>query len=91
MDDVGELVEMIRAELLAWHRTPEGRSHDAPAWWQGIHERLDLIKANRDDFERLSRAILHLEYFMVELGPVSPTVAPSFVKFQGIAERSNRK
>ena len=88
MHDIDDIVESIRGELNAWHATPAGRQFDAPAWWQGIHQRLDDIKLGQQDPKRLDRTIVSLEYLMLELGPLSPTIAPSFVRLKEIVNRA---
>jgi hypothetical protein len=86
MDRIDKLAEAICMELVAWHETPTGREYSATGWWARIHEGLDRIKASANDAASLRKAVTGLCYTLLDLGPVSLSIAPSIAVLQKIVD-----
>ncbi len=89
MERIDKLVEAIHTELAAWHESPSGRGYDATLWWARIHDNLAQIKTSADDAAALKKAVTDLCYTLLDLGPVSLTIAPSIAILQRMTDDSS--
>lgn len=85
MGRIDDLVDAIRSELDASHSTKDGSKYDAPMWWARIQTSLDQIKENANTPDGLRKSILTLSYTLIDFGPVSVDIAPSFAKLKQLS------
>jgi hypothetical protein len=87
METVSSLADKIRAELVAWRRTQNGRHCNAPDWWSSLNSVLDDIQQHSEDPRIVRGKLTGLVYLLVEFGPVSPSIAPSIAALEALVAK----